>query len=86
MPEYENNTVSPELFKESFLLRKIFEKTKSKGITNTKTQKTRHNQTSLTLGCASHHGVKLHGVHPTTESSSAVSIATGSQADLSSEV
>ena len=66
--------------------RKKMKKQSQKALQIRKHKKNRHHRTSLTLGCASHHGVKLRGVHPTTESSSAVFIATGSQADLSSEV
>ena len=68
---YENNTASHELVKKSFLLQKVFEKMESKDTSNMKTWKTRtySNYSSLTRRCASHHRVKLHGVHPTVESS-----------------
>ena len=57
--------LSHKLFKKSFLLQKFFEKT-------LQIPKHEKRKTSLTRWCASasHRRVELHGVHPTTESSS----------------
>ena len=65
--------------KESFLLQKFFWKNEVERHSKYEITNNGHFRISLTLRCASRHGVKLRSVHPTTESSSAVCFPPWSQ-------
>ena len=73
VPEYENNTASHELFKESFLHQKFLEKRSRKALQTQKHKKWTYSSQVIkisqkTLRCASHRGVNLRCVHHTVES------------------
>ena len=62
-----------------FFTSEVFQKNGVENCNKYENTKNRHIRTSLTPRCASHCEVKLPGVHPTVESSSAVCMTPGSQ-------
>ena len=73
VPEYENNTASHELFKESFLHPKFSEKRSRKALQTQKHKKWTYSSQVIkisqkALRCASHRGVNLRCVYHTAES------------------